>query len=663
MPKHFKYRGFISYSQMDKAAARRVHDWLEAYRVPPGVGAPLDKKRSLGRFFRDDDEMGAAADIGAAVRGAIEDSESLAVLCSPRAARSKWVNAEILHFRRSGRNDKIFAFIIDGVPNSGDPSTECFPPALRRLDGEDPQAMPIEPFGLDLRKESRSRICARYAAGVLGLDFDQLWRRELRRSRQTLLQRALALAAVLFVGLGALGAIAEIARRNDLAQTESEYVAFIALAPPHALVSVEPERAQERARRFAYLAAATPIIVDGAEVSASAFKANDTELVLGLSNGNIVRLSLPEARATVIAPGWACADDPQTLWPDCGVFAIAVSDDGAIVAGNGQGLVAAIGAPNRPTQIQRMHAGIVSAAAIEPNGAWAVTAGRDGAIIRLDLQTHQTAHLAAMDTTVRTLVIAGADNQIVIAEDGRGRAVELTGARTRALDVLTSANGAAVDEPLASVSTAEGLLLYRPAAARSGESTIRLQGVQYGHGGASSVLDLPPFPQNADFAAPSVRAGSAFAVASQALGGESYYFEAASRQWRPLQVGFNANRITRISQSGRYLLIQDEGFFRSQAPVQALIDLSAFAGIDLLFESEPHRGVRQILCQSQFAQRLPNIGQLGRDYSWAFPGYYDSVQLAALPRLDLVPCLRQGLGSLSGWPQVPASLQSLAVRL
>src|SRR5258706_16238536 len=91
----WRYRGFISYSQKDKSEARRLHRWLESYRLPSGMSASVDGSRRLGRFFHDDEEMPAAADIAATVRGAIEDSESLIVLCSPRAAQSRWVNAEI----------------------------------------------------------------------------------------------------------------------------------------------------------------------------------------------------------------------------------------------------------------------------------------------------------------------------------------------------------------------------------------------------------------------------------------------------------------------------------------------------------------------------------------------------------------------------------------
>ena len=58
-----RYRGFISYSQQDMIWARRLQRWLETYRVPAGVAGGMTPDRRLGLFFRDQDDMAAAADI------------------------------------------------------------------------------------------------------------------------------------------------------------------------------------------------------------------------------------------------------------------------------------------------------------------------------------------------------------------------------------------------------------------------------------------------------------------------------------------------------------------------------------------------------------------------------------------------------------------------
>jgi hypothetical protein len=211
-----RYRSFISYSQQDKAWGRRLHSWLETYRVPVGVIAEIQDGRRLGRFFRDEAEMPAASDIAEVVREAIEVAQSLIVVCSPRSAQSKWVAAEIEHFRKTHEDAKIFAVIIDGVPNSGDPATECFPLTLRRGDGRD-GAMPIEPVGIDVRVDSKERVCARLAAGLLDVDFDDLWQRDRRRAerrqQRTILSLS-ALSAVFAVLAGAAVWSAHIAQQQ-----------------------------------------------------------------------------------------------------------------------------------------------------------------------------------------------------------------------------------------------------------------------------------------------------------------------------------------------------------------------------------------------------------------------------------------------------------------
>ena len=205
-PTTHRYRAFISYSQRDRQHAKRLHSALESYRVPKGIDVPLQPNRRLGRFFRDDDEMGASTDLGATLRDALETSENLIVICSPNAARSKWVDAEVQHFKSTGRGDRIFAVIVDGTPNSGDPETECFPPALRSESAGDEEELlserHAEPLGIDLRKERFARSRIRLAAGLLGINFDSLWQREKRRTakrRAVIALSTAALAAVVTV--------------------------------------------------------------------------------------------------------------------------------------------------------------------------------------------------------------------------------------------------------------------------------------------------------------------------------------------------------------------------------------------------------------------------------------------------------------------------------
>lgn len=194
---HKRYRAFISYSQRDKPIARRLHKALEAYRVPHGVGLLAGTDRRLGRFFRDDEEMGAGQSLGSALEGALDDAENLIVICSPAAAQSKWVDAEVRRFKRRG-DARVFAVIVDGEPNARDAGRECFPPALKTKIDRDgrPTGEPDEPRAPDFRRDGMARVRAQLAAGLLDLPFDTLWQRDRRRARHNAVLWSAAGAAV-----------------------------------------------------------------------------------------------------------------------------------------------------------------------------------------------------------------------------------------------------------------------------------------------------------------------------------------------------------------------------------------------------------------------------------------------------------------------------------
>lgn len=179
-----RYKGFISYSRKDARIAKRLHRALERFRVPDGVAAGLSGKK-LGRFFRDDDELRASEHLGAALDGAIDDSEVLIVIASPDGARSPWVDKEIRRFKRRGAA-RVLALIVRGRPNSVDPADECFAPALKfRLDANQEVATePADPpLAADLTTERFARAFVRLVAGILDVGFDALWQRERRRIR------------------------------------------------------------------------------------------------------------------------------------------------------------------------------------------------------------------------------------------------------------------------------------------------------------------------------------------------------------------------------------------------------------------------------------------------------------------------------------------------
>jgi tetratricopeptide (TPR) repeat protein len=189
----YAYRAFISYSHKDQDLAKRLHRAVESYRIPAkligkvtGVGKV---PRRLRPIFRDREELPASGDLSAELSAALAQSQFLVVVCSPAAARSRWVNEEILQFKRVHGDGRVLALVADGEPNvSGIPGRdhrECFPVALRFRIGPDGQLSdtPAEPIAADVRRDADGPRLAtqKLIAGLTGLKLDDLVQRETQR--------------------------------------------------------------------------------------------------------------------------------------------------------------------------------------------------------------------------------------------------------------------------------------------------------------------------------------------------------------------------------------------------------------------------------------------------------------------------------------------------
>lgn len=231
-----KYWAFLSYSHRDAHWAAWLHKALESYKPPKylvgRVTAHGVVPKRLAPIFRDREELASATDLGAAVNEALQQSACLIVICSPRAAQSKWVNDEILAFKRLGREDRILCLIVDGEPNaSDDPAQaqhECFPHALRFRLGTDGNLSTgrTEPIAADARvgKDGRGNAKLKLIAGLLAVGFDELKQREQhRRNRQLLMIASGAMAGmVLTTGLAGVALIARDTAQRQTVRAEAE---------------------------------------------------------------------------------------------------------------------------------------------------------------------------------------------------------------------------------------------------------------------------------------------------------------------------------------------------------------------------------------------------------------------------------------------------------
>ncbi|MEI9994233.1 MAG: TIR domain-containing protein [Rhizomicrobium sp.] len=245
----YKYKAFLSYSHRDADWGDWLHKALETYPIPRRlVGTPGPDGPRPARFypvFRDREELPTAHDLNEQIKVALQQSANLIVIGSPNSAASRWVNEEILAFKRLGRENRIQTLVVSGHPTAEDePSLEelaertgaaargaalpqaSFPRALKFKLGKDGNLSGerTHPLAADARPEGDGREHAKLKliAGLLGLGFEELRRRDAEAKRARLrLQFAGALAVVAVI----LGVIFYFLRANTLDARSSQFIA------------------------------------------------------------------------------------------------------------------------------------------------------------------------------------------------------------------------------------------------------------------------------------------------------------------------------------------------------------------------------------------------------------------------------------------------------
>lgn len=232
------YAAFISYSHADDEIAGWLHKRLESYRIPKSLRG-IGGRRRIGKVFRDRVDLNASHDLGGEIRKALDRSDALVLICSPRAAKSPYVAEEIRRFKETGKSESIFAIIAAGEPHAAGkpgstPDQECFPKALICRIGPDGQISDQleanEPIAADFRKgkDGRENGSLKILAGLLGVGLDELVQRERQAERSRRRRANLVAFAMTVLALGALvgGAAAfwqaQIANQNEARARDNE---------------------------------------------------------------------------------------------------------------------------------------------------------------------------------------------------------------------------------------------------------------------------------------------------------------------------------------------------------------------------------------------------------------------------------------------------------
>ena len=221
MSKH--YKAFISYSHKDSKFADWLHKEIESWSVPKDL---IGRETNTGKvppkirpIFKDRDDFSGGHSLQEATLNALANSSFLLVICSPNSANSQYVNEEVRQFKLMGKADRIIPIILAGEPNNKE--QECFPDTVKfnlTKSGELSQQL-AEPIAPDVRDkgDGKKRAVAKIIAGLLGVAFDEIIRREEQAQKKRLaIYSGLATGAFLFATLFASFALYESYQANTV---------------------------------------------------------------------------------------------------------------------------------------------------------------------------------------------------------------------------------------------------------------------------------------------------------------------------------------------------------------------------------------------------------------------------------------------------------------
>ncbi|MBO6075044.1 MAG: TIR domain-containing protein [Paludibacteraceae bacterium] len=203
-----QYYAFISYKREDKKEAKRLQHTLEYYKLPNKLRQDNpDLPEYVRPIFRDMTNL-EVGELSAQIHVALELSHFLIVVCSPRAAKSKWVNDEVDYFISLGKQDKIIPYIIEGFPHADNSDEECYPPALLSLSKEK------ELLGANINEVGKNPAIIRVVARMFDIRFDTLYQRYQREQRTRYFLLGIAISII--VSLLTLFLIHEIQTRQKI---------------------------------------------------------------------------------------------------------------------------------------------------------------------------------------------------------------------------------------------------------------------------------------------------------------------------------------------------------------------------------------------------------------------------------------------------------------
>ncbi len=235
--KKFRYDAFISYrhTELDKFVAENLIKELESYKLPKNVAKKLKgKKTKIERVFRDREELPLTNNLEEPIVEALQNSEWLIVICSPRLPESVWCKKEIETFISLRGREHVLAVLIEGEPSEAFPEELLYKIQEVTLeDGTKQQVkVPVEPLAADFRGKGKKGVAKamkteklRLLAAMFGVPYDDLRQRHReRRLRRIATFSAIIGAVCLLFGVYCAFTAMRIQKQKDQIEEQSTQI-------------------------------------------------------------------------------------------------------------------------------------------------------------------------------------------------------------------------------------------------------------------------------------------------------------------------------------------------------------------------------------------------------------------------------------------------------
>jgi WD40 repeat protein len=339
------YDAFISYSHgADARLAPALHHALHRF------AKPWYRARAV-RVFRDETNLALAHNLPETLTAALDGAAHFLLMASPRAAQSKWVQAEAAHWVARKGAERILIVLTEGEIRwdeaAGDfdwTRTDALPEVLKGAFG-------AEPLYLDLRWTKSAEnfsardprfldAVARISAILRGMSLDAIAGEDVRQHRRTRRIAAVAVASIaaFAVAAGAGGLYAWHQRQEAVAARDAE--AEQRRIADERRGEAERQRAEAERRRNEALASQSRFLAEAAQALAGRGDFEQAALVLlealpRRSGDGTTRPLVPEAAAAMRR---VLAGDPLRLdlrGHDGAVLELVPLGDGQPIASRG----------------------------------------------------------------------------------------------------------------------------------------------------------------------------------------------------------------------------------------------------------------------------------------------------------------------------------------